>query len=374
MTADIILGLQYGDEGKGTTVDFLCTKHKERGFRPIVIRFSGGPQAGHTTMVNKKIHIHSSFGSGTARHNVPSYFSEHTLIYPPAIKNEIILFKKAPYLYIHPLAKLITPFDVINNRKCKDNQADGTCGMGIGKAMKRQEEGQFKFFAIDLQNPTILFQKMKEYIRINKINLLADDLLTEIELFKEAVLNINWKIKDYSFVKDNFDSVIFEGSQGILLDKDHGVFPHVTYANTTSKNALEICNKLNIFDNYIYTYYITRAYSTRHGNGPFKESKLNLINTENETNIDNYYQGNFKIGEIDYMSLSHAIAIDNIYNTNFNKILVVTCLDQIDDKFKFEYDKLNIYFIKIYNSFSPDSTNFKILPNNMWYNKIKNLI
>lgn len=358
MKGHIITDLGFGDSGKGITTDYLCQNLNNS----IVIRYSGGPQAGHTVMINGIKHIHSNYGSGSLR-GIPSYFTEHTCIYPVTIAREkkaliedgANIFKSR--LDIHPLAKVITPWDVWDNRYDYSNLKDGSCGLGIGKTMKRNE-GPYKLFAVDLLNVSLLKDKLvqikmyyhQKWAKSGK-NYEPGDLLNEINEFNDAVNNLDWNINDYR-VLNNYTNLIFEGSQGILLDMDHGVFPHVTYANTTSKNALEVCDKLNVIDREIY--YVTRSYSTRHGNGPFNESKIKLTNNEEEINVTNEYQGNFKVGELDYGLLRQAIAFDKLYSMGCKNSLVITCMDQREG-FRFDHNRINENFNNIYVSWSPDS-------------------
>lgn len=358
MKANIVVGLGLGDEGKGITTDFLSSKANH----PIVIRYSGGQQAGHTVMLDDKKHIHSNFASGTLR-GVPSYFTEHTVFYPATIGRELKVLKDKgvnPSLIIHPLAKMTTPFDVFENRYDTNNLSNGSCGLGISKTMKRNES-PFKLYAIDLLNPTLLKQKVDNIGKLYyKFFVTSDreqmEITAELEDFYDAVNNLAWYIRDYDFLR-GYDELIFEGSQGIMLDMDHGVFPHVTHANTTTKNAHDVLDKLGVTDRHIY--YITRCYATRHGSGPFPEVKMDLVNTEEEINVFNEFQKEFKTAPIDYKMLNQALAFDSIY-TNENvksKNLVVTCLDQIPN-FEFDYDQLNTTFSSIYESRSPKSENF----------------
>jgi adenylosuccinate synthase len=364
ITAKIVIGLGYGDEGKGITTDYLCSQAKN----PIVIRFSGGQQAGHTVMTNGMKHIHSNFGAGTLR-GIPSYFSEHTVFYPATIAREMkVLNDKgiSTRLVLHPLAKMTTPYDVFDNRADSNNLKDGSCGLGISKTMKRTES-PFKLYAIDLlDNNTLLHKLLKiatRYYGDEKLNIAQTNELTD---FMDAVKEIKWEIIDYDFLTE-FDELIFEGSQGILLDMDHGIFPHVTHANTTSKNAHEILDKLlNVTKRDIY--YVTRCYSTRHGSGPFLDGKLNLINNEEEINVFNEYQKDFKTNILDYKKLNFALAVDDIYShgkVGVTKNLMVTCLDQFTAE-PFHYDKLNTTFTDIYQSCSPITENiFKKCENNV---------
>lgn len=350
--AIIILGLGFGDEGKGITTDFLCHQNPE----VIVIRFSGGQQAAHTVIIEDKKHVHSSFASGALR-GLPSYFSEHCTVHPTLLYNEKMELEDKlgnTNLSIHPLAKITTPFDVWQNRNSNKNLEHGSCGKGVGATMKRNE-GPHKLFAIDLIAPRkLLLEKLKTiafYYGLSE----SEELKIDLALFLESIEKINWKIIDYTYLK-SFKTLIFEGSQGILLDMDHGVFPNVTYANTTSKNAVEICEKLDI--NEIETYYITRSYATRHGNGwMMNEKNLQLINNEEETCTYNEYQKEFRTGDLDYDLLNYAIKIDEIYSKSKRKNLVITCLDQLNNKINF--DKFETHFDEIFGSYSPDSKNLK---------------
>ena len=364
MIAKIVVGLGFGDEGKGTTVDYLCTTIQNS----IVVRFSGGQQAGHTVQIGDKKHIHSNFGSGTLR-GIPTYFTEHCTIYPASRKREqeILLDKGVtPMLYYHPLAKITTPYDVAWNKINSQNLEHGTCGMGVGATMKRNES-PFKLNVIDLADMRIFTQKLnvihkyyQELLKLEvpwKINMYNDIVEKDEEDFLEGCKMAGYVRLYPELLK--YQNVVFEGSQGILLDMDHGIFPNVTYANTTSKNAIEVCNKLKIS---YEVFYVTRNYLTRHGNGWLPEGKkITLINNEGEININNTYQGPFKVQELDYGLLRTALLYDKIYSGECQKSLVVTCMDQRDKPF--DYDKLlPTKFKDIYNSFSPESSSFKRLP------------
>ncbi|MCJ7933952.1 MAG: adenylosuccinate synthetase [Chryseobacterium sp.] len=352
MKAQIVIGLGFGDEGKGITTDFLAHQNPES----VVIRFSGGQQAAHTVMIDDRKHVHSSFASGALR-GLPSYFTEHCTIHPAFLLNEREELKAKhgnTELHIHPLAKVTTPFDVWQNRTNARNLEHGTCGKGIGATMKRSES-PYKLFAIDLIAPRqMLIEKLKGiayyygFVDENQIE-------EELHAYLEAIDGIDWKIDDYTYLK-SFENLIFEGSQGILLDMDHGVFPNVTFASTTSKNAYEICKQLTIQD--IEMYYVTRIYATRHGNGWMSsENELLLRNNEEETCIFNEYQKEFRLGNLDYDLLNYALQLDGAYVFPSKKNLVVTCLDQTDEQFKLE--NLKIDFHTVYGSYSPYSKDFK---------------
>lgn len=350
--AQIVIGLGFGDEGKGITTDFLASQNPDA----IVIRFSGGQQAAHTVMIDDRKHVHSSFCSGALR-GLPSYFSQHCTLYPPYLlneKKELEQKKGNTELHIHPLAKITTPFDVFQNRNNQKNLEHGTCGKGVGATMKRHESA-YKLFAIDLIAPkSMLIEKLKaiaQYYGFPE----TEELTLEIDRFLFAIEKIQWNIADYNYLK-NFNHLIFEGSQGILLDMDHGVFPNVTFSNTTSKNAHEICDFLEIEDREMY--YITRNYATRHGNGWMSDEKeLKLQNNEHETCVYNDYQKELRFGNLDYNLLNYALILDGAYGNSRQKNLVITCLDQYSEKF--EVEKLTIHFDVFYGSYSPFSKDFK---------------
>jgi len=361
MKAEIIVDLMFGDSGKGITTDYLCSKKQGKS---IVVRYTGGHQAGHTVHIEDKSHIFSNYGSGGFR-GVPTYFTEHCTMYPVTRWNELQILKTKmpePLVYYHPLVKVTTPYDVIYNRVIEKKNGHGSCGLGIGTTMARNNDSGYKLYAIDLTNPAILNIKLRNIFHyyLSKFFSESEDSYEYAKLcekerlaFDKAVENLTFNIAPYDYLK-TFEHLIFEGAQGVLLDMNHGMFPNVTYGNTTSKNAIEVCEQIGLTD--INIFYITRCYQTRHGNGWMSNNhSVKLINNEHEINVFNEWQGNFKIGEIDYDLLNYSIAIDTIYSKMANKNLVVTCLDQRPG-FTFLYSMLkNVKFDMIYNSYSPDS-------------------
>lgn len=361
MKADIVLGLGYGDEGKGLTTNYLCSKSKES----IVVRFNGGPQAGHTVVVDGKRHVCSNFGAGVLQ-GAPVYFTEHTTFYPVTAVNELIELKKldkklSPKIILHPLTKIITPYDVFADRN-KDDFSARTCGLGIGKTMKRNED-VYKLYAVDLINSEVFRNKIDNicgYYNYEYPDNCNVWLEAELKLFSTAINDLKKfvEIHDYSFLKTT-EHLVFEGAQGILLDMDHGVFPHVTYSNTTSKNAHDVLDKINCFNRDIF--YVTRCYSTRHGSGLFKGKNIKLINNHDETNVYNRWQGFFRIGEIDYDLINHSLNIDQIYsghNKVLSKNMVVTCLDQRPG-FEFNHEKIKTKIDDWYRTTGP--TDLKLM-------------
>ena len=173
-------------------------------------------------------------------------------------------------------------------------------------------------------------------------------------LYNIASGNIPFEIAKFHECSYQFDDFVFEGSQGIMLDMDHGFFPNVTYANTTCKNAMKYCDMLGVYPSM---YYVTRCYQTRHGVGYMSnESHIDLINNEEEINVTNEFQREFRIGEIDYDQLRYAIDVDSLYHRDItmDKNLVVTCIDQRPD---FTFDDSKFKDMKFWWNSSPKCGN-----------------
>lgn len=375
MRSKIVLGLQFGDEGKGRIVDYLSLSSE----KPIVVRFSGGQQVGHTVQLtvqaNTIKHIHSNVGSGSLR-NIPTYYTEHCCAYLNSLSVELEILKEkgiTPKIYYHPKVIMTTPYDQAYNRLIEKINDHGSCGMGIGSTMKRHLTTGYKLYAIDLKYPQIakakldnigryycsiveemsISEEMKDYFH--------DQYQNQLDHYIEQLDKNLFEIQPYSFLV-NYETLIFEGSQGILLDMDHGFFPNVTYANTTSKNALSVCQELGISD--VQIYYVTRCYQTRHGNGWMSDTgPIKLVNDDGEINIHNEWQGHFRVKELDYSLINYSLEIDSLYHDSLysyfkiEKNLMVTCLDQRPD-FKFDYSILPQDF-KIAIEFSDPENNLK---------------
>lgn len=337
----IVLGLGFGDEGKGLTTDLLCLQHPGS----LVVRFSGGHQVGHTVVTSDGTrHVFSNFGSGTLR-KTPTFWSQYCTVFPSALVREWDLLSEKgifPKLYLSPLALITTPFDIAFNRAEESLNLHGSVGVGFGATIERNTT-HFKLYAQDLAYPFVLRQKLKaigEYY-LNRVHRdkradLAEVYLDQLEKFPlEIFLQHCDQALRYARVITpealfpEFEHLIFEGSQGILLDMHYGFFPHVTRSFTTSRNAMEMIRDFNLPAPEMY--YVTRAYQTRHGNGPMtnEELPIKLINTEGETNVAHEWQGDFRRTVLDLDLLNYALVSDANHCGTVKKHLVVTCLDQL---------------------------------------------
>jgi len=331
MSASVIIGLGYGDEGKGLVTSYLCSQKPN----PIVVRFSGGHQAGHTVVRDGKRHVFSSFGAGTLQH-VPTVWSHYCTFSPVAFMNEWHILKKmldqAPRIYVHALCPVTTPYDIYFNRVAEESvKSFGSVGVGFG-ATHQRHESFFKLHVQDLFYDNILHQKLKhisEYYGYKEI--FDADNAYSLGYFVGCVRELRKKIvviNSYDFLS-GYDPV-FEGSQGIMLDQDFGFFPNVTRSHTTSRNAL------SIYPGIKDVYYVTRTYQTRHGKGYMTnedQPPLELLNNLNETNREDKYQGKFRITPLDIDLLNYALECDYNYSSMAGKNLVITCADQTDHEF-----------------------------------------
>jgi adenylosuccinate synthase len=352
----IVLGLGFGDEGKGLVTSYLCSKVT----RPIVVRFNGGHQAGHTVIHKNRRHVFSSFGSGTLQ-GVPTYWSKHCTVYPIALVNEytellqLLPEGPKPILILDPLCPITTPYDVAFNQRTAKHTGHGSVGVGFGTTLQRHQDN-YKLFAQDLLHPVILKIKLEQIRKYYKeLNVEIEDALLNHFLNDCRIVAEITRIDD-SGILLSFNP-IFEGAQGILLDQDHGFFPHVTRSYTTSRNAQELRAKNDIF-------YVTRSYQTRHGAGPMtKESiPVQLTNHENETNKEDEFQGTFRVAPLDPNLIRYAIQCDQNYRNKAARLnLVITCMDQHPIDVKELIQETGLFFHQVYLSHGPSLDDISLL-------------
>jgi adenylosuccinate synthase len=335
----ITLGAGFGDESKGSFVNYLCSKADN----PLVIRFSGGHQVGHTVVVGDKRHVFSNFGSGSLL-DVPTYWSEYCTVDPIGVFKEqkaLNAIGIAPKLYFNANAMVTTPFDKWQNMTIEKDNAHGSVGVGFGTTVQRNED-HYHLYIRDLLYPNIRDIKLKliqenYYKYIERYKLIKE----EVDKFKSACTHLidTYEIfNNFDEIRNYYNSYIFEGSQGIMLDQDYGFFPNVTRSYTTSRNAIEFINKYDLHNgnsNYIDTYYVTRAYQTRHGNGAMTNEDLDISYIKEnplETNVSTGFQGKFRKSVLDLDLLKYTMDCDKYHNSYSHKNLVISCLDQVPDE------------------------------------------
>ncbi len=274
MKAEVVVGLQWGDEGKGKIVDLLSQNYD------IVCRYQGGHNAGHTIVVNgKKISLHV-IPSGVLHKGIKNVIGNGVVVYPEKIIEEISNFKDKlkKRLFISDKAHLILDhhlqIDVAKEKK-RNKDAIGTTGKGIGPTYS-DKISRAGFRMGDLLNVDDLVEKTLSYYEKNadEFSNLGIKIFTKSELkekYDYYADNLKHFVCDTTKLiwnaLDDEKQILLEGAQGTMLDIDHGTYPYVTSSNTLSSGA---CIGAGINHKQIgLVYGILKAYCTRVGNGPF---------------------------------------------------------------------------------------------------------
>lgn len=362
----IVLGLGFGDEGKGNVTDALVTTLA----KPLVVRFSGGHQAGHTVILHNangqviQRHVFSNFGAGTLR-GAPTYWSKYCTVEPIGLLREMnaLLSYEIPHptLLIDGDCPVCTPFDIFENVNDTVNRQHGTCGLGFGKTIQRHESG-LKLFFRDLYYPLVLQAKLEQMQALYAMQGNLIPFLTAVKEIVDSPIISCTRLED---IRLNRYDVVFEGSQGILLDQDHGFFPNVTRSSTTPKNALSIIKDAGLAPAELIM--VTRSYLTRHGNGFFPETDPKVFdacfNTNpDETNVFNAYQLSFRRTFLRTELLKYAM--ETVNPKAFHKRhLVITCIDHLNPsrvwvmQHKTDLIDANIILNKVTHTYGLDTVN-----------------
>ena len=282
----IVVGSQWGDEGKGKIVDWLSSE------ADVVVRFQGGHNAGHTLVIDKKIFKLRLLPSGIVREKKISILGNGVVIDPWALLDEIKEIKKKGInvteenFMISESASLILPFHQEMDEIREDSAGKskiGTTRRGIGPCYE-DKVGRRSIRVMDLRSESNLDGRLKNVLaHHNAIRKGLNKKIYKKNDLKKKLLKIAPTILKYAkpvwieldkFIK-NRKKILFEGAQGILLDVDHGTYPYVTSSNTVPSMASTGTglgpDKLN------YILGITKAYTTRVGSGPFPTELKNKI-------------------------------------------------------------------------------------------------
>lgn len=347
----VVVGLGFGDEGKGTIVDYL-TATEEVDF---VLRFSGGPQAAHNVVTaDGRHHTFSQFGSGTFN-GVPTVLTNHMLINPFNLQREAeALSEKIEWdpfnmLTISENSLLILPWHWAINQLEEIRRGDGrhgSCGQGVGVAQK---------FALDY--PDLAFRVKDMYLDRESFvakGLIVRELLkaeyghhSKDEFFAmdgnvrtdfqrspgNVYAMIEFFLKDCMPIVVSDDEIsqliaehncVWEGSQGVLLDEWKGFHPYTTWSTTTSQNALQLLSEAGVPREDVEVVGVTRTYHTRHGAGPFPTEDSSLAaDLPEQHNAAGVFQGGWRVGALDLSLLYYAIEADGEIDS-----LSVTHLDR----------------------------------------------
>ena len=337
MSDVVVIGSQWGDEGKGKIVDLISEQ------ADIIVRFQGGNNAGHTIVIDGKEYRLSLLPSGIIRKGKLSIVGNGVVLDPWSFLKEVKLLLESGIeispenLQISYATSLILPIHTIIDNAREQNKGSkkiGTTGRGIGPAYE-DKASRRGVRVCDLLDKKILKEKINNLVLHHNIWLKAYDLETvsHTKIFNELV-----KISDeiLNFSKDVWVTIdkahkegkriLYEGAQGIMLDIDHGTYPYVTSSSTVPAQAA-IGSGSN-FSTITKVLGITKAYCTRVGSGPFPSEEINedgdLMGTKGKE-FGTVTGRKRRCGWIDIVMLKKAVKISGING------LVLTKLDVLDD-------------------------------------------
>ncbi|MEX2617864.1 MAG: adenylosuccinate synthase [Alphaproteobacteria bacterium] len=286
MTNVVVVGSQWGDEGKGKIVDWLSER------ADVVVRFQGGHNAGHTLVIDGKTYKLSLLPSGVVRDGKLSIIGNGVVVDPWALLDEIDRIRVAGVaigpekLMVAENAALILPLhrNLDHAREAaRGNAQIGTTGRGIGPAYE-DKVGRRAIRVCDLADSDVLAEKLRHLLfhhnailrGFGEPEIDADDLLGELLAIAPKILpyvGTAWRVLDAA--NKAGQRILFEGAQGIMLDIDHGTFPYVTSSNTVAGQAAAGAGFTPRGLGYVLG--ITKAYTTRVGAGPFPTELKNEI-------------------------------------------------------------------------------------------------
>jgi adenylosuccinate synthase len=346
-----IIGLQWGDEGKGKIVDYLSKDYK------IIVRFQGGPNAGHTVYVNNKKYIFHQLPSGLIWGNKKGIISSGVVLDLETLKKEIEQIKDIDFkLIIDYRTNIILPYHKLEDELEEKLGGIGSTKKGISQAY-RDKFARIGIRVFDILDENRLRKALIKNYEFNK-HLLKSKFNYEIMPFEEVyeyLLSYKNFIKEFSgdaqieILKEK-KGILFEGAQGTLLDITFGTYPYVTSSNTITSSIGVGCGiPLNLIEEHIGVF---KAYTTRVGNGPFP--------TELNDEIGDYLRekGNEygsttgrprRCGWLDLVLLKYAIDINGINKIILTKIDVLFGLKEIKLCVAYEYNGKIIDFPPIYD-------------------------
>ncbi|WOT04667.1 adenylosuccinate synthase [Shewanella youngdeokensis] len=337
----VVLGTQWGDEGKGKIVDLLTEQAK------YVVRYQGGHNAGHTLVIDGDKTVLHLIPSGILRDNVKCIIGNGVVLAPDALMKEINMLKERGVpveerLLISEACPLILPFHCaldMAREKARGNKAIGTTGRGIGPAYE-DKVSRRGLRVGDLFNAELFAEKLKEVMAYHNF-MLTEYYKCEAVDYEET-LKYALGIADYlksmcTDVSELLDQarkagepILFEGAQGTLLDIDHGTYPFVTSSNTTAGG---VATGSGFGPRHLdYVLGIMKAYTTRVGAGPFP--------TELENEIGDYLgtKGHEfgattgrkrRPGWLDIVAMKRAVQINSVSGFCLTKLDVLDGLEEV---------------------------------------------
>lgn len=337
----VVIGANYGDEGKGLIVDYLAANTPGE---KVVVRFNGGTQAGHTVVTPEgKRHVFSHFGSGTLA-GASTYLAKHFVC------NPLIFWKEAnhirelgaePIIFADPRCFVTTPYDMLMNQMVEEKRGDkrhGSVGVGFGETIERNIYPAFQLWKSDLSDRDKIVRKLRLIrdqwmpTRARQLGVPAlpknDPRLTNdlLEKTADACMAFDGAVGTAGAEFLARKGVIFEGAQGLCLDMNSKNFPHVTRSNTGLTNVVPLARMLGLSLRVVH---VTRPYLTKHGAGPLPAEYVPDTPIADETNVEHPYQGVFRFGKLDVAALKERIAADLKLASGAESAIALTCTDHV---------------------------------------------
>jgi len=332
----VVLGTQWGDEGKGKIVDLLTDQAS------AVVRFQGGHNAGHTLVIEGEKTVLHLIPSGILRDNVQCLIGNGVVLSPEALLEEMagLEARGVPVrerLRISPACPLILPYHVALDqaREAKRGEAKiGTTGRGIGPAYEDKAARRGLRLG-DIQDPERFALKLKEvmeyhnfalehYYKVEPLSyetVLADTLAMADQLIP-MISDVTATLHE---CRANGRSIMFEGAQGSLLDIDHGTYPFVTSSNTTAGGTATGSGFGPLYLDYVLG--ITKAYTTRVGSGPFPTELFDDVGAHL---AEKGHEFGATTGRPRRCGWFDAVALRNAVNINSVTGICLTKLDVLD--------------------------------------------
>lgn len=340
-TAHVVIGAGFGDEGKGLMTDYLSDEST------LVVRFNGGAQAGHTVVTPEgRRHVFHHVGSGTFR-GAATLLSRHFICNPLLLRKELAELEGVrPDIRVDARAAVTTPWDMAINQlveRKRGDRAHGSCGVGINETVTRHALHPLKVLDI-LSVDTALKDIQENWVpaRLAALDIsrfdaeqagLGDMLFSSegtiafAEICRDFLHRVTIAIDDDEVATAH--RVVFEGAQGLLLDEHcTRFFPHVTRSRTGLPNVMALARTAEL--THLDVVYVTRAYATRHGAGPFPQH-VPALSYPDDTNQPHQWQGTMRFGVLDTAMLASAIEEDRkTPGIAHTASIVVTHLDQME--------------------------------------------
>jgi adenylosuccinate synthase len=337
----VVIGTQWGDEGKGKIVDLLTDRAS------AVVRFQGGHNAGHTLVVDGKKTILHLVPSGILREGVHCLIGNGVVLSPDALLEEIKMLEDngvpaSQRLSISEACPLILPYHIeldAAREKARGKKAIGTTKRGIGPAYEDKISRRGIRFG-EIFDETHLSERLREIMQYHNFALkhlyqydevdyqqVLDRLLSQITRLKPMMADVTGAL--FQFRREG-KHVMFEGAQGALLDIDHGTYPYVTSSNTTAGGA---ATGTGVGPRYIdYVVGIVKAYTTRVGAGPFPTELFD--NDGDHLGSKGHEYGattgrKRRCGWLDSVALRRSLEINSVSGLCITKLDVLDGLDKI---------------------------------------------